>query len=154
MLRIESAEKPQRLPRRDLVRQRRALQRDTEFALCGARVAAGIDAAYLQVSTVGLTEAQQTFQCRGLPGPVRPQKSENFAGRHGKAHASHRFGAAVAFAQIAHDDVIGHWVKRASAGIQRHGRLLQLQLAGIPFYHDRPLMSAGTQRGVNRARNR
>jgi len=106
------------------------------------------------VSTVGFSEAQQAFQGRGLPGPVRPQQSEDFAGLHGKAHASHRFGAAVAFAQIAHDDVIGHGVKMASAGIQRHRRLLQLQLAGIPHSPGRPWLPAVTRRGVNRARNR
>ena len=105
---IERAEERQRLARRDLVLERRRLQRRADLLFHLARPPPGIDAADLDRAFVGLAQPDDAFDRRRLAGAVRPDEPEDLAVADLEAHAARRFDAAVALLEIADGDFRWH----------------------------------------------
>ena len=83
------AEEVHRLPDLHGRRQSRGLQLDTDDLAEPLPVPARIEAHDLHPATIRPPDALEALQCAGLPGAVRPQKSEDLAWLHRKADAVH-----------------------------------------------------------------
>ena len=103
--RVEAAEERERLARRDLVLQRRGLQRRADLLLDVARPPPRVDAADLDRARVRFAQPDQAFDRGRLAGAVRAEQAEDLAGVDLEAHAVDGGDCAVLLSEILDDDL-------------------------------------------------
>src|SRR6185503_19668203 len=107
-LAIERREQRQRLARRDLVLERRGLERGADLLLDLHRPPARVEAAHLDRARVGLAQADHAFERRGLARAVRADQPEDLPVLDLEAHAARCLDTVIVFSEIADDHLRGH----------------------------------------------
>ena len=119
LLPVERTKEGQRLARRDLVLQRRRLQRGADFLFHLVRLAAGIDAAHVNRAAVWNPQPDDALDRRRLAGAVWPDEAEDLPFADLETDVTRRFDAAVALFEIPDRDLGGHWRGSAARGCWR-----------------------------------